>query len=434
MAYQFNRGQEANEGPSIKNLGDIAIKVEHLDRSENSVTGTDMQTGEERTIFMATRDEFADFYVNRNTHTNADARREQAARQLAKQPNVSSFQRNAVEIGDILQFQSVKELADGKTVARWANAVTTNAQKDDAYKRLQIQITIPKDNDSTAGKFERRPARAYDLEQTVPASREALESMTDSVMRRDDGTALEGRIRNSVLIAVSDGVEVKSTSVDLPWDREKNGPATGVDAVFARKLDAYSVETMAALAGRVGYDFDRLELLTGDARNAVRNPEKALQDAREIYNAAAKGQVGVTVTPGWTGELMPHIKQDVMKREERARDNDRIVSLSERGYFVADVAFMSVPEKDRPGGGVYPAQTQFKQVLAAEFLKPASSDEFVRRRVSDIGADAMEIATERDRNSVFSPNPAHSAEVGQAPKPKEPEQAAESELSAGPGY
>ncbi|MCB5411722.1 hypothetical protein [Pseudogemmobacter faecipullorum] len=428
--FSFKRDDEGSEGRRIVNHGEVPLKITAINAATNSVTGVDLRKddGSEVTISMVSVGEYADFYTNRNRFTNAQARTEEASKQLAKQPTAKGLGRNGVEIGDVVQMQSVKELTDGKIVARWMNALTTDGQANDAYKRMQIQISIPKDNASTEGKYERRAARAFDIEATVPATREALESMTDGRVRRDDGRALEGAMRNSVLVAISDGVDTKSVAVDMGWDRQKNQPATGVEALFNRDLDNFNYRPMAALAGRVGVPFENLKFLDGNARNGIQDHDAARAAAQEYYDAGKRGDVGVTITPGFVGDLMVHIKQNIMAREQSAAKSSRAVSLSERGFFTADVAIMSSPERVSNDGEVRGPQSAFKQILPAEFLHPTADEKFVRRKASDLGHDAITAAMDKDRNAVFAPNPTYKPSEP-APKPEEPEKARSNELS-----
>lgn len=433
--FSFSRDDDATAGNRIINRGELAIEVTSLDAASNSVTGINLSSpdNEEITVNFATVGEYADFYANRSRYTNADARQQEAAKQLAKQPTVKGLGRNGVEEGDVVQFQSVKELADGKLIARWANAVTTNKQEVDAYRRMEVMIAIPKDNASTAGKFERRVGRAYDLEGTQPASREALDRMTDAKVRRSDGSALEGYMRNSVLVSITDGVDVKSAGIDMPWGN--GSPARGAGELFARPMDNWNYQPLAALAAKVGVPFENLTFVDANARNAPRDIERARDAAREIYDASERGEVGVTITPGFTGDLMLHIKQHVMKREEQAASNSRSVNLSERGFFTADVALMSTAESTDPESGeIRPAQTAFKQILPAEFLQPTGNENFIRRKASDLGDEAIRIATEKDRIAVFAPAPDFQPEID-APKPEARQKQQTNELSTdGPGY
>lgn len=432
--YTFSRDGGASDGPRIKNVGEIALEVTSIDQKTNAVTGFDLSTGEERTVNFATVGEYADFYADRRRFTTANDRTQEASKQLAKQPSGKSLTRGGVEEGDVVQFQSVKELTDGKLIARWANSVTTNASAGvDAYRRMEIQITIPKDNESTQQKYQRRPGRAYDMDATEPASLEALERMTDAQVRRHSGEALPAPMRNTVLIAVSDGVETKSAGVDMPWG--DNGPATGVDTLFAKKLDNFDFRQVSALAGRVGVPFEKLNFAEAGSRNAPSDIAAAKEEAKEIHAAAARGELGVTITPGFVGDLMVHAKLNVIDREQRASTNTRAVTLSDRGYFTADVALMANEATTNPETGkTYAAQAAFKTVLPAEFLKPVKDDNFIRRRISDLGDTAMEVGLAKDRAAVFAPAAGYTPETP-APKQEEPEARKNHELSTdGPGF
>lgn len=434
--FSFSRSGEASDGKRIQNRGDIAVRVTKLDSSTNSVTGINMSSPEleEVTISFATVGEYADFYSNRNRFTNADARQQEASRQLAKQPTVKSLSRNAVEINDVVQFQSVKELADGKLIARWANAVTTNAQAADAFARMEIMISIPKDKQSTEAKYERRVARAFNMADTAPASREALDDMTDAKVRNSDGRVLEGSMRNAVLISITDGTDVKATGVDMPWGN--GGPATGSDALFARPMDSFNYQPVAALAAKVGVPFERLSFVEAGSTNAPQDMKFAQETAREIYEASQRGDVGVAITPGYVGDLMLHIKQNIIAREQQAANNTRTVSLSERGFFTADIGLMSGVETNDPKTGeVRPAQTAFKQILPAEFMHPTSDDKFIRRKASDLGDDAIQrmMENDMDRAAIFAPGEGYTPDQS-APKPVEPEQHRSDEFDNSPSY
>lgn len=432
--YTFSRDGGASDGPRIKNRGEIALEVSSIDHKSNVVTGFDLSTGEELTMNFATVGEYADFYADRRRFTTANDREQEASKQLAKQPSGKGLTRSGVEEGDVVQFQSVKELTDGKLIARWANSITTNASAGvDAYRRMEIQISIPTDDESTKKKYPRRTARAYDMGATEPASLDALERMTDGQVRRHTGGALAAPMRNSVLIAVSDGVETKSVGVDMPWG--DNGPATGVDALFSKKLDNFDFRQVSALAGRVGVPFEKLAFAEAGSRNAPKNIAAALAEAKDIHAAAASGELGVTITPGFTGDLMLHAKTGVIQREKWAATNTRSITLSERGFFTADVALMANAATTNPETGVtYSAQTAFKTVLPAEFLKPVKDDNFIRRRISDLGDTAMEIGLAKDRAAVFAPAAGYTPETS-APKQEEPEARKNHELSTdGPGF
>lgn len=393
MAYQLPQN-EKKSGPRNERLGNIAITVESFDRDTNTVHGFDPKTGEELSIRMATREEFADIYVNRDRFTTEESRRQQAINQTRRQPTVGGMANNVAGDTVVLQMQSVVRKPDGELVARWMNALNTQPEID-AYRPGYIDVHIPKSNEETKGAYERRFASVVFTDDTEAATMAALDHMTSNRIRGLEGNVLEGRIRSAVMVAVSDGLNTDTALLRTAYDRETKDFVAGGAALLEQPATKFSWKAQTALAAMVDKPFRELRF----------NDDVSKDEAAEIYQAVQDGYVSVAITPAVQADLMPQITDKIVKLENSAaKDDGATARMSGRKFYEADISFRSMPAKDD-----FPATTNIKEIMTTGFLKPENDPNHVAIRLADLGAQSIVKAGGHD--ALVKPEAKQAAQV-----------------------
>lgn len=397
-------GRDSSGSRAVQNVKNIALRVEEFDVEKNAATGVNIETGEVQTVYMVTKAEFAKLYVNPQQHTNDKARMDQAERSLKKQPHVKKMASDARSPETVIQFQSVKQLNNegGRLVARWANAVTTDSEREFAA-RAQVKVNIVPARD---GREERRRITAYLIDQTVSASRDSVDAAYNGRLRADVGTDPfeETRIARPFLVSVvDDNKRVESATVYQMWDSEAADVRTGIDAVFDQKVGRFEVMAMSALAAKVGMPVEAVKFdVDENGKYGIRAADvPEFEKVRQaVYEAAQQGQLAVTITPGVQALTMKHLKDTLMTAEQGGRG----MNLTDRGFWEADISLQAQPANQRDDGRVFPATWQIKEARPAEFLVARDDPQYVHRTVLDLAEMAV-VTAEAKGELVFTPVP-----------------------------
>lgn len=410
--YSFSNRSRGGEARN-QNLGNITLQIEEFDHEKNAATGI-TSDGEVMTIRLSTKDEFADMYVNRSRFTTQDARERIASQQTRKRPDTQGLNQKMQgdELGAI-QFQSVKRKDDGELVARWVKSLTTSPE--DTFVNAQVQIKIPRSNEETAGRDERRRVDIVLEDTAAPATMELLDTLTSNKIAGDDGRQLDGQIRSTVVVAVqsaNDPSETPTSGVWTAWDGEAKTFKQGGEALFEKPLNQHNWETMVPLAAAVGVPFKNLKFDNGV------NAQNRTENAPALYDATQAGNVKVAVAQGFTAEAMPKLRDTLVAAERDSIESDgRIAMMSDRGFFNADVGLRS-----RPGQEGYSAQTTVKQILANEFLAPKASDNYAPRTLETVGeriiAKAEADGSQLTMSNAMDAQPEPSPEPSPTQKPQ----------------
>jgi hypothetical protein len=405
--YSFgNRSRDRRQGNEF--LGNIVLKVEEFDHARNAASGT-TPDGEVMTIRLADKREFADMFVNRTRFTTQDARERIAAKQTSNRPDMATLDQK-IEPGEgAIQFQSVKRMGD-ELVARWMESVSTTA--DDSYVRAQVRVPIPRSNEETAGRTERRRADIVLEETATAATMDALDAFTANRVTGHDGKGLDGDIRSAVLVAVQAADDPSETPTNLvwtPWDKEVREFRSGGASLFERPLNGHNWETMVPLAAQVGVPFEEIAF---DERRV--SAADRTENARALYDATKAGNIKVAVAQGFAAEVMPRLTASIVQSERQSHESEgRVATMADRGFFAADIGLRS-----RPGQEGFSDQVSVKQILPNEFLQPRASESYAPRTVEALGARAVATAEARGHQLV------QAQEVAPTPEPEvRPQQA-----------
>jgi hypothetical protein len=382
--YSFsNRSRDRQPGNEF--IGNVVLKIAEFDHDRNAASGV-TPDGEVLTIRLADKREFADLYVNRSRFTTQDARERIAAKQTGNRPDTGALAQKMEPGEGAIQFQSVKRVGD-ELVARWMESVSTTAQ--DSYVRAQVRVQVPRSNEETAGRTERRRADIVLEDTASAATMDVLDEFASNRITGHDGKRLDGEIRSAVLVAVQaadDPSETPSTLVWSPWDKDAKRLKPGGEALFDKPLNAHNWETMVPLAAQVGVPFERIRF---DESRV--NATDRTENARALYDATRAGNIKVAVAQGFTVEAMPRLRDAIVQSEREAHESGgRVATMADRGFFGADVGLRS-----RPGQEGFGDQVSVKQILANEFLHPRSSESYAPRTVEALGARVVAAAEAR---------------------------------------
>lgn len=384
----------------------VALRVEQWNVADNSVTGVDLNTGELRTISLMSPKEAAELLVNREKFTN-DADRQAEGERMVKNRNDMKvhFDKAFRQPGTVLQFQNVKTLnadvgdikagPDGRSVAKWVESLTTDATTEMAVNaQVKVEIVGAKNSDS-----ERRRVTAFLIDQTEAATPDSVNRALKR-LRTDSGDEqhLDARAGRPVLVTVADNGgenQKSSTAVVYPiFDSATKDYRQGTEALFEKPVDRYGVVPMAALAAKLDLPKEAVQIWVADNPRAISESEVAAFTAQRdaTYEATKAGHVAVMVTPGIQATTLPHLKSDLMRAESDAR----ISTMTNRQFFGATVSLRVQPEtegKDADGNAVkYPANWQFKQLLATEYLPKPDAANFRVRTIGSLGDMAVGVA------------------------------------------
>ena len=391
--YSFgNRRQERESRNEF--LGNVTLTVEEFDHARNAVSGT-TRDGEFLTIRLADKKEYADLFVSRTKFTTQDARERVASKQTGNRPNTGTLEQKMDPGEGSIQMQSVKRLGSGELVAKWMESVSTLA--NDSYLNAQVRVPIPRSNEETAGKTERRRADIVLTDTATVATMDALDEFTSNRVTGHDGKSLDGELHSIVLVAVQaadDSSQTPTNIVWTPWDGQEKSFKAGGDSLFERPLNNHNWETMVPLAAQVGIAFDKLRF-DGERVNLA-----SQANARDLYEATKAGQIKVVITQGFTADTMPRLVDNLVASEREANESDgRTATMSDRGFFAADVGLRS-----RAGREGYGDQVTVKQILANEFLHPKSSESYKPRTVEALGERAIAIAEGKGMTLTLKPS------------------------------
>lgn len=407
MAEYSFAGRNRAQTQRNENIGNVVLKVEEFDHKANSVTGQ-TRDGETMTIRLADKNEFADMFVNRSKHTTQDARERVAAQQTSNRPNTSTLQQKMQEGEGAIQFQGVKRNGD-ELVARWMESVSTTA--DDTYVNAQVRVNVPRSNEDTAGKNDRRRADVILEDTATAATMEALDNFTQNQITGNDGKTLEGHVRSAVVVAVQAADDPGETPTSFnwtSWDKDAREFKSGGEALFDAPLNNHNWETMTALAASVGKPFDELKFDTDRV-----NAEQRTEHAPALYEATKAGNIKVAIAEGFTAEVMPQQTKQLVASEQAALDSDgRRATMSDRGFFNADVGLRS-----REGQEGYSAQSSVKTILPNEFLPPKAADNYAPKSLEAMGQKVIAAAESNGQSLTVkaeaAPQPAPQAEQRQ---------------------
>lgn len=389
--------QANNEESSSKitRMGNVPVQVEDWDRKTNTIEGINLRSGEQVSIRLATGDEIADFYVNRNKQPTEDGRKRVANEQIANRPDLKTLNskvRPALE-GQIVQLQGTLKKADGEMIARWAKPVTADLDLDIAMRGEAEFVKVQtKDVDFRKMNFV-QPRLAQ------PVTRESLDSALQNMAHDHHGQVAEGEVGSRPLVVMQDrsgNIEsgfLYTPSVGTGKDRYLLAGADGPDAAFQNiKMSQYNHRIVAATAGRADVELSELkdfDKLTPDQQ----------QVSTTIHDMARRGQIEMAIAPGFTANLLPNQSKAVIQSEENTRGSG---SLSGRGFYEADISLRTY-RNDADS----PVDARVKEVIETSFLHNPSSPSFVRRDKDAIAGNAIQHARDNhgglDELSLPSP-------------------------------
>lgn len=395
-----------NDGPrAVENAGEIPLLVttDGFDRKNNSITGVNTVTGEEMTISMATMDEFADFFANRERYTSPEDRKRAAERTLAKQPNVGKWygealQRDPDDVGVVIQMQSVKRLNDRdgnaqRYIARWGNMLTTTPALESSA-RAQVQVGIGNNANS---KYPSRETKAFFMNKTSAATPSALEGMLTGRLENAGGQPLNGVVQPQILISARMDNDIEVGTASPRFIKETGEFSSDIEEFIGQPLHRFNAQAMAALAGVVGVPIEKLniitiaddELATRSNRPHFRESERdvVMDEIRQIHDKAQKGECEVAITPGTRSFTMQHLRDSLIKGEDDPRQ-----SFHKRGFIEADVSYQ-VSERDDDTNRVY-----MKNMFPVGFIHSLDSENFARTNLKDLASKAMGFADDRKMN------------------------------------
>lgn len=396
--YSFakeNAQQSNNRSPH----GDrVTLLATEFDKENNAISGM-TKDGEMLTVRLANKDEYADHFVNRTKFTTEDARLREAGARTNNRMDVAGIESKMPDGQGAIQFQGVRNVGtqeQPELISRWMESVST--KPEDTYTEAQVQIVVPKSNDETKGNTDRRRVDMVMDDTSTAASMDALNDFTRNRITGDDGKTLDGQIRSAVFVATQPTNEPNEMRANLVWtgfDKESKSFEAGGEKLFDRPLNDKNFETMVPLAAAVGVKFEDLKF---DDRV---NQDKASQ----LFEATEAGNVKVAVAQGATSFAMPRATEKLIKSEQASeQSNGNVPSMSDRGFFKAQVGFRSASDPK----GEYPDSTSVKTILQDEFLPAKNNDAYSPKWMRSMGHDIMAKAEQSGAELT----------VQQAPQPK----------------
>lgn len=353
-----------------ENLGHIALEVDTFDTEKNAFSGVNIETGEAMTVRMATRDEFAGFYVSRNKFDTEDKRKTDAARQMRKQPSAASMA-DKVEVGSVLQMQSVFKLENGDHIARWVKSVTTSPENQAAMTAM-VEINKPYDDDETKPV---RKATAVLVDETfTPEGQGARENLDNLLTNNGEGRLpFDFAANTGVLVAFSNDEETQGYRLMTGYqevgegEEKKYEPILGLEENITRQpYDVRDAIAQTTLAAVTDVPFEDLQ---APSKTDDYDPDAL----RGLYDAVKAGELEVSAAPVVQGRLMPFVTDDVVASESAEKMN-KGASLSQRGFFPAHFSLQlgdTKPESNERYA------TSFRDILQKEkWLRPTTDDKF----------------------------------------------------------
>lgn len=379
MAFSFKR--PSSVGSKSKSLGNIALEInsvsEDVDPSKNKITGTNIETGEELTIRLATKEEFARYLVS--TRISAPAERQAAAeRSIGNRASVSTVTNKSSD-GAVVQFDDVRSTPQSGNIARWAGSLTTNSPRfpPETAATISAEITTFQYKDA-ATQVEKTGTKLTGI-----LKNEAFAGDDPDAIERVR-SALEGNVGNlpalkkaGVLVAVTEPgndndkfYAVLSTQKD--GDR---GVITGLDENITRSpVGRFEALAQTALAAVAQINFDDLD-------SSKSSPDER-DWLRGMYDAIQSGDLNISIAPSFEATLMPRVQE----RLHNAAKNSN--GMLDRGFFDANIGIRAgAPRQGRDGD--YDAN--IREVKPSGFLENKNSDSFVRARLGAIASQVVDI-------------------------------------------
>lgn len=404
MAFQLQSARKS--GSSTQRIGHIALAVDKFDKETNAVKGHDITTGEAMTIRMASKDEFAALYVNRDRFDTEDKRKTEAARQTRKQPSATSMEEKVSE-GAVMQMQNVMIDNKGDYVARWANAVITDSSNQAAMSAM-IEVNVPR-NDEVDNP--RRNANIVQVNEAFVPNTDNL-SQIDNMLanNRDGGMDFAFEAKTGVTVAVSTGENTEGFRLMTGWDKEEGKAIEGLEANVTRQpYDFREANAQTILAASAGISFD-------DLKSPVQADGYDRDYMQGLYEAVKDKAVDVSVAPTIQGPLMPFVRDRVIESELKQEEGKGAAKLSNRGYFEAHIGLQ---QGDLKPDSNERYMTGIREVAATGFLRPTNDKQHtpvwsgeIAARIADVAATKQQ-AVEAAKAKTNDQGKDRSADMGQ---------------------
>lgn len=381
---------DEKEGPSIKSLGNFPVAIESFDPKTNSIEGRNLRDPSAGmvSIRLATANEIADIYLNRNKFPTEAERTSNAEQQIKKRPSVSSLNSKLSDgdglVGQVVQVQGVREKPNGDMIARWVKPLTAQPEIDNAL-RGQVQFFKVETKSQ-----EFRKANVLFPKLAEPLDKDSLDRNLQNQTQDFNGTTVEGEVQSRPMVVLMDkeGNMENGFLYTMKESKEDGAPlrvgADGSDSAFRNiQVNKWNHRVMAAAAGRADIEL-------GDLKGFDNLDEGQKQAASAIHDMARNGQVETAIVPGFQTVLLSQLHERILGHENGSQPNSRhIGSLTspDRGYFEADISLRTYMND-----GDQPVIARMKEMEAAHALAHPNASHFVKRERDGLAKQSLQHA------------------------------------------
>lgn len=389
------------EGTGRKNHGDIILKVESFGADGQSVTGVNMQTGEELEVSLASTDEIAKYFSTRNDNRTFDERLKSAENRIKRRPDINV--KGSLEEGSVLRLENVRSYpTDGaiKNVAMWPIPVVRDP-KQEAAVFATVDVRFKEDKTSK----EMRPfVVMFDEAASVP-----LDKVNFADLFNGDFQGIPVSTSGAQIIARAPDGEIATASLTTPF--RDQGEQTLAAALDGKPFTQYELLAAAVIVAKSGGDFGELNI-------SERTFEDDIENARRVFDDIKNdgGVFEVMVVPIGTASFLPtHAEPDFLKEYYGTTDGkpaqgvqpDVAVSYQNKGLTPSFVAISR--NKHDPENG-QASLTEIRPINGYQFREQperntvVAMEELMAERLgaSNGGSDPNQ---QKERNLAPDPSP-----------------------------